>query len=78
MLRDTNRYEENRQPWTTQGNPGILPDLPERGYRSLLPAALLLLTFPDCRVLACRPGCAIFLMPGETEAGSAGEQPTEG
>ena len=77
-LRDTNLYEQDRQSRTVRDDPGLLPAPPGRGHRSLVPAADLLLLLPALRLLASLPCCSIFSLPGETEAGSAGEQPAEG
>ncbi len=77
-LRDTNLYEQDRQPRTIRGDLGLLPTPPGRGHRSLLTAADLLLLLPALCFLASWPHYATFSLPGETEAGSAGEQPTKG
>jgi putative SOS response-associated peptidase YedK len=78
QLVDTNLYAQNRSLRTTRSICGLLPIPPERGLRSLLPAADLLLMLPACRCLASFATRATFSLPGETEAGSAGAQPTEG
>ena len=78
QLVDTNLYAQNRSLRTARSNRGLLPTLPGRGPRSLLPAVLLFLVLPAFGRLASFARRATFLLPGETEAGSAGAQPTKG
>jgi hypothetical protein len=77
-LGDSNGYTDNRQPRTVRGNPSIVPVPPWRGHRSICTAAALLLLLPAWHCLASLPWCATFPLPGQTEAGSAGEQPDRG
>jgi hypothetical protein len=78
QLVDTNLYAQNRLLRTARSNRGLLPAPPGRGLRSLLPAAELFLVFPAFGFLASFATGATFPLPGETEAGSAGAQPTKG
>jgi putative transposase len=78
QLVDTNCYAQNRSLRTVRSNRGLLPAPPGRGFPSLLPAADFLLTLPALSFLASSSKRATFSLPGETEAGSAGAQPTKG